>query len=231
MHAGHAGPRLVSGQDAATPVTEGNQHTKPANRRENDSALVWRIGGGMDSVPSLLPMRAPSGLRIRALADPAPLAALTSPRHSAGGESSGASDLELGLELLRGRVDTALGRSGAFGRLEKARTRAQREGLLALEATFETELSRVAERGQKLDEARSRSERARRLWDRIGEGLPSALLSLFWRHERRRHLLEQSRRFAIQPTAEAGQGIEAHRRLLSLNRRLNSSLSSAPTAV
>ncbi|HEX2874297.1 MAG TPA: sigma 54-interacting transcriptional regulator [Polyangiaceae bacterium] len=137
-----------------------------------------------------------------------------------------AADLSLGLELARARVDAALGRTNALERLESARVRAQREGLLALEATLETELSQAAQRLGSVDDARARTERARRLWDRIGQGLPSGLTSLFWRHARRAPLVEPSRSFATAAEAAAGgHEAEAYRRLLSLNRRLNSSLS------
>lgn len=137
-----------------------------------------------------------------------------------------AEDLSLGLEHARARVDGVLGRPSALERLESARARAQREGLLALEATLETELSQTALRLGRVDDARTRTERARRLWDRIGEGLPVGLGSLFWRHVRRAPLVEQSRPFPSSASASAGaHEAEAYRRLLSLNRRLNSSLS------
>jgi serine/threonine-protein kinase PknK len=136
-----------------------------------------------------------------------------------------ADDLGLGLEQTRSRVDAALGRPSALERLESARARAQREGLLALEAALETELSQAAQRLGLLDDARARTERARRLWDRIGEGLPVGLTSLFWRHARRAHLVEQSRPFVATADGAGAHEAEAYRRLLSLNRRLNSSLS------
>ena len=136
--------------------------------------------------------------------------------------ASSAEDLALSLERTAARVDAALGRTSALARLESVRARAQGRGLRALEALIETELSLVAERLGRPDDARARSERARRLWDRIGEGLPAALMSLFWRHGKRAHLVERSRpRAAGADSPEA----EAYRRLLSLNRRLNSSLS------
>jgi transcriptional regulator with GAF, ATPase, and Fis domain/tetratricopeptide (TPR) repeat protein len=133
-----------------------------------------------------------------------------------------AEDLNLGLEQVCARVDVALGRVSALERLANARSRAQREGLLPLEAALETELSNAAQRLGRPDDARARTERARRLWDRIGSELPSSLTSLFWRHPRRAHLVEQSRPFTA---SGSGQEAEAYRRLLSLNRRLNSSLS------
>jgi serine/threonine-protein kinase PknK len=139
---------------------------------------------------------------------------------------SAAEDLSLSLEQTRARVDAALGRPTALERLDAARTRAQREGLLALEAALETELSQIAQRSGLAEDARARSERARRLWDRIGEGLPVGLASLFWRHARRAHLVDQSRPFpSAESPAAGGHEAEAYRRLLSLNRRLNSSLS------
>jgi serine/threonine-protein kinase PknK len=134
-----------------------------------------------------------------------------------------AEDLNLGLEQVRARVDVALGRVSALERLANARSRAQHEGLLPLEAALETELSNAARRLGRLDDARARTERARRLWDRIGSELPSSLTSLFWRHPKRAHLVEQSRPLTV--SSSGGQEAEAYRRLLSLNRRLNSSLS------
>jgi serine/threonine-protein kinase PknK len=137
-----------------------------------------------------------------------------------------AGDLSLSLEHTRARVEAALGRPSALERLESIRARAQREGLLALAAVLETELSRAAQRLGLVDDARARTERARRLWDRIGEGLPVSLMSVFWRHARRAHLVEQSRSFVpTTPDARGAHEAEAYRRLLSLNRRLNSSLS------
>jgi transcriptional regulator with GAF, ATPase, and Fis domain/tetratricopeptide (TPR) repeat protein len=138
---------------------------------------------------------------------------------------SAAEDLSLSLEQTRARVDAALGRPSALEGLDAARARAQREGLLALEAALETELSQIAQRAGMVDDARVRSERARRLWDRIGEGLPVGLASLFWRHARRAHLVDQSRPFTAADATAGGHEAEAYRRLLSLNRRLNSSLS------
>jgi len=140
---------------------------------------------------------------------------------------SAAEDLSLSLEQTRARVDAACGRPSALERLDAARSRAQREGLLALEAALETELSQIAQRLGMVDDARARTERARRLWDRIGEGLPVGLASLFWRHARRAPLVDQSRPFAATAAGAVAGGheAEAYRRLLSLNRRLNSSLS------
>jgi serine/threonine-protein kinase PknK len=135
--------------------------------------------------------------------------------------NAAAQDLDLSLEQVRARVDAALGRLSALERLENARTRAQRQGLLSLEAALETDLSKAAQQLGRLDDARARSERARRLWDRIGSELPTGLTSSFWRHARRAQLIEQSRPIV----SSAEQGAEAYRRLLALNRRLNSSLS------
>ncbi len=142
-----------------------------------------------------------------------------------GQAAADAVDLGLGVEHAWARVDAALGRVSALERLQKARARAQEQGLLALEALLETELSRAAEKLGRMDEARTRGERARRLWDRVGEGLPAALTSVFWRHVRRAHLVEQSRPHVATVGGGASQEAEAYRRLLSLNRRLNSSLS------
>ncbi|HEY8947020.1 MAG TPA: sigma-54-dependent Fis family transcriptional regulator, partial [Polyangiaceae bacterium] len=73
-------------------------------------------------------------------------------------------------------------------------------------------------------EAAEWGERARRSWDRMAATLPEALREPFWA-DPRRGALEQVTR--VQRVTAAGNEAEALRRLLSLSRRMNSSLSLA----
>jgi len=132
-------------------------------------------------------------------------------------------DLELGLEILRARVALLRGERAALSWLESAREHAERAGLRSTEATLLAELSRAAQRLLEPELAAKYAERARRAWDTIAAGLSSALGTLFWNHPRRAPLLELSRVFS--PTAGSHAETETYRRLLSINRRLNSSLS------
>ncbi|HEY3666683.1 MAG TPA: sigma 54-interacting transcriptional regulator, partial [Polyangiaceae bacterium] len=146
---------------------------------------------------------------------------LESLNRAASGEAT--AELRLGLELLRARVECRRGDRAAIGRLESARLNAERAGLSGSEAILQDELALATRKLGELELATKHEERARRLWDRIAVGLPSALSSVFWRHPRRARLAQSSRVFA--PAAEGTAHAEAYRRLLSLNRRLNSSLS------
>ena len=134
-----------------------------------------------------------------------------------------AGELRLGIELLRARVESRRGDRAALARLESARHSAERAGLSALEATVQDALSLAALELGEPELAAKHEERTRRLWDRIAVGLPTALTAVFWNHPRRARLTQLSRVFAPQSSASAD--TEAYRRLLSLNRRLNSSLS------
>lgn len=130
-----------------------------------------------------------------------------------------ASDLGLWLEIARAKVEAALGNRQSLGRLEAVRERAHRERLTSFEASALAASSEAAEALGDLDESRAFRERARRLWDRIAAELPTSLGQSFWRHPRRLRLNELSR-----PIEEGirGEQAEAYRRLLSLNRKLNS---------
>jgi transcriptional regulator with GAF, ATPase, and Fis domain/tetratricopeptide (TPR) repeat protein len=132
-------------------------------------------------------------------------------------------ELRLGLELLRGRLESRRGERAALSRLESARSSAERAGLCGTEAVLQDELALAARELGDPELAAKHEERTRRLWDRIAVGLPSALSAVFWRHPRRARLTQLSRVFA--PAAGGKANTEAYRRLLSLNRRLNSSLS------
>jgi transcriptional regulator with GAF, ATPase, and Fis domain/serine/threonine protein kinase len=134
----------------------------------------------------------------------------------------GAVDLELGLELCLARLEIAERDPAARQRLERALERARREGLKLLEANLESELFSWFELEGDAARASEQRARARRVWDRLGSGLPPALSDVFWRHPRRAPLGELTRAFTVKgPTSRDSAALT---RLLSLNRRINSSL-------
>jgi len=135
-----------------------------------------------------------------------------------------AEDLTLGVALAKARVAAAeKDTRRARQLLESARTQAQSRGLRLLEARLETELARAAEIAGDSAAGSEHGARARRLWDRLAVDLPQALLDVFWRHPERSRLGEVTRMLAG-PRVGAREP-ETLGRLLSLNRRLNSSLS------
>jgi transcriptional regulator with GAF, ATPase, and Fis domain len=135
----------------------------------------------------------------------------------------GAVDLELRAELVWARSVLAEGAAdgAAALRVERAAQRARRQGQSLLEAKLSTELAALAEAAA-LPRASELTELARRAWDRLARDLPAALRDGFYRHPRR---LALSRRTRARAVARDGHDAEALRRLLSLTRRLNSSLS------
>ncbi|HEY3252437.1 MAG TPA: serine/threonine-protein kinase, partial [Polyangiaceae bacterium] len=145
-------------------------------------------------------------------------------RESASNPSLG--ELRLALSALEARLRVASGGSAPLTELEAACREAEKDGLLPLQALLETTLFELLEARGEPDPARSHGERARRLWDRISAEVPEAFGATFWAHPRRARIAELSRTSlpaGITRSADA----EPYRRLLSLNRRLNSSLSVA----
>ena len=145
--------------------------------------------------------------------------------HSASKEPA-LGELRLSLAALEARLIVARGESFALSGLHAARQEAEREGLLPLQASLETTLFELLEARAELDAARTHGERARRLWDRISAELPEAFAATFWRHPKRARVAELSRATHASGVS-ASVDAEPYRRLLSLNRRLNSSLSTA----
>ena len=135
-------------------------------------------------------------------------------------------ELRLGLIALEARLSVARGERLPLKALESACHSAERDGLVPLQASLEATLFELLDTRAELDAARAHGERARRLWDRVSLDLPEAFAVTFWRHPRRTRLAELSRA-ALPKGLEASAGAEPYRRLLSLNRRLNSSLSMA----
>ncbi len=138
-----------------------------------------------------------------------------------------ADDLALGIELAKARLALAQSEAARAQKLlEDARGRARSAGLRLLEARIETELVRAAELAGDGAAQREHAAHARRLWDRLAVDLPQALIDVFWRHPERSKLGELTRTFAA-PRAATARQPETLARLLSLNRRLNSSLSTS----
>jgi serine/threonine-protein kinase PknK len=136
-------------------------------------------------------------------------------------EGLAAEDLALRAELGAARAEAAVDGGNARARLERALLRARRSGQDLLEAKISTELCRVLlALGE--PEASAQAERARRLWDRLAANLDQAERATFWQ-DARRDVLE--RLTARQPPALPGAETAVLRRLLSLARRVNSSLS------
>ena len=152
-------------------------------------------------------------------------------RHAAlARQGEAAEDLALGVELAAARVALAQGEAPrARELLERAATKAQSSGMRLIEARLETELVRACELAGDGAAQSEHSARARRLWDRLAIDLPQALIDVFWRHPERSKLGELTQMFAA-PRLEPAREAETLGRLLSLNRRLNSSLS-APKVI
>ncbi len=133
------------------------------------------------------------------------------------------SDLGAARVLAQSRARIALGDATCDSELEAARRAARAAGLRLLEVQLESELSAARLLAGATEQAEHHEERARRLWDRMASGLPSALRDVFWRHPRRRSA-SRTHTFdgiAREPSAE----VATLRKLLSVTRRLNSALS------
>ncbi len=133
----------------------------------------------------------------------------------------GVEDLGLRVELTLARAELATDGKAARKRLEAGLGRARALGHELLEAKFATELCRLSLSRAEPD-AWSLAERARRLWDRLASNLDEAERESFWRDPRRSVLARLTQR--TEPKHRAGEP-EVLRRLLSLSRRVNSSLS------
>ncbi len=132
-----------------------------------------------------------------------------------------AEDQGLRAEIVFLRVGARRRDVAALGRGREARERAERAGQQLLAARLETELCCAAEAcgAACLGEA---FEAARKTWDRLGARLPDELRQTFWADPRRAGLL----RFTQLGSARGAMDeAAALRRLLSLSRRINSSLS------
>jgi len=133
-----------------------------------------------------------------------------------------ATDLLLRAELVHVRVSARRREPTSPERAHAARELAERSGQLLLAARLETELCFAAEAcgAPRLGEA---FEAARRTWDRLAAHLPEELRQVFWADPRRAGLLRFTR--AVLRGSSALEETAALRRLLSLSRRINSSLS------
>jgi transcriptional regulator with GAF, ATPase, and Fis domain len=135
----------------------------------------------------------------------------------------GALDLRLRGELLLGRLSAARGDAAAIAGLGAALALADKSGSLLLAAKIQNELWICSDRLQ-LPGADAHAEAAIRRWDRVAAQLTEAQREVFWSDQRRARLLTRARREGTQVRAP---GVEAQAlaRLLSLSRRINSSLS------
>jgi hypothetical protein len=111
----------------------------------------------------------------------------------------------------------------ALERGEAARELAEHSGQCLLAARLATELCLAAEAcgAARLVE---RFDAARKLWDRLAAQLPEQLRRVFWADPRRASLLRFTRAAPV-PGVTRADDASALRRLLSLSRRINSSLS------
>ncbi len=133
-----------------------------------------------------------------------------------------ATDLVVSVALAESRARLALGEIASAAALADAQRLARSSGLRLLDVQLESELGRVRRLEGAHDLAAAHDERARRLWDRMAIGLPSTLRDVFWGHPRRRRadVTQSFEGIARDPGAE----VQTLRKLLSVNRRLNSAL-------
>ena len=130
-------------------------------------------------------------------------------------------DLVLRAELLAARVEAGTDSSAARERLDAALDRARRSSQELLEAKLSTELCRVLLAAAD-PLATEQASMARRSWDRLAANLDQSEREMFWQ-DPRRDVLERLTARDVGATAKAEATVL--RRLLSLARRVNSSLS------
>ena len=133
-----------------------------------------------------------------------------------------AEDLAARSELIRGRILIEQGSAAEAERiLVSSLGRAQRCGMVHLQAEVLEQLSAAWQRQGATVLAAEHRDRARAAWERVAATLPPALRDAFWSHPRR--CLQQGA-----PPASAGLSSSTLaapiRRLLAINRRLSSSL-------
>ena len=140
----------------------------------------------------------------------------------AAANAEGAQDLALLARFVAAKTRVARSLPSAKADLLACLAQATAQGQRALEAEIGTLLySWASAHGDA--EASEWATRARRSWDRLAAQLPDALRDIFWRDPRRAPV-ERRTRPELATTAAAGDA-QAFRRLLSLSRRVNSSLS------
>jgi transcriptional regulator with GAF, ATPase, and Fis domain/tetratricopeptide (TPR) repeat protein len=134
-------------------------------------------------------------------------------------------DLGLRSDMLQGRIDAERGDVAAVARLGAALDVAERQSQQLIAAKLATELWLAVE-VLGLQESDRHAEHAHRLWDRLAVHLTEAQREVFWSAPPRSRLLRSRRADAKTPADErAGPDAQALLRLLSLSRRINSSLS------
>jgi transcriptional regulator with GAF, ATPase, and Fis domain/tetratricopeptide (TPR) repeat protein len=149
--------------------------------------------------------------------------ALESARNaSAAARELGADDLVARALLAQGRALLASNGDNPLAALEEAQRLARASGLRLLDVQVEPELFRAHQLAHQPQKAASHAERARRLWDRMAGNLPSQMRELFWRHPRRSKS-DVTQTFAAS-FRDTSTEVQTLRRLLSVNKRLNSAL-------
>jgi transcriptional regulator with GAF, ATPase, and Fis domain len=133
-----------------------------------------------------------------------------------------AEDLALRAELALARAARRRGDVSGLNRVEGALARAQRAGQELLAARLATEHALLAE-ACGVPRALEQIESARRHWDRLAANLPEASRQRFWADPRRSALVRFTRLESAGRTSHEA----ALRKLVSLSRRINSSLSRA----
>jgi transcriptional regulator with GAF, ATPase, and Fis domain/tetratricopeptide (TPR) repeat protein len=180
--------------------------------RELDGALPVFVARGLlrESVEAEL-CRAELELALGATDEAERRAALAEER----ARELGASDILVRASIARARAEIARHDPRGPERLERALALASEAGQRLLEARILTELHRALG-------APEWGDRARRAWDRMAANLPEELRAIFWKDARRAGLEGFTQQLRVQT---AGNEAETLRRLLSLSRRMNSSLS------
>lgn len=132
-------------------------------------------------------------------------------------------DLVLRSELMFARLGARRAERAALERVRRAVAQAEQSEQLLLAARLKTELCFVAEAigAPGLSDL---FEAARSTWDRLAAHLPEELRDVFWTDPRRSGLLRFTRALSVAREG-SGEDAAALRRLLSLSRRINSSLS------
>jgi serine/threonine-protein kinase PknK len=134
-----------------------------------------------------------------------------------------APDLRLRARAVIARTALARKEPDALRALESLSLEAEAAGERVLHARLTSELYQ-AELEAGAPGAALRGARAERLWNQLGAGLPEGLREVFW-HDRRRAAVARRTHVQAPRLGSAEADSEALRKVLSLGRRVNSSLS------
>jgi serine/threonine-protein kinase PknK len=149
-------------------------------------------------------------------------ARLTATNAEVAAERVAATDLSLRARVIIARAVCALGAVEGLEKLSELEELARTAGHTLIAARVATERAEAA-RSLTHASAASLAERARRIWDKIAATLPVAMRENFWRDPRRAALIPVTRGFDLASKSSAIEDTR-FRRLLSLARRVNSTL-------